>query len=1259
MTPNKAICPINKECHFFSHYISNFSFSQTENITLAFLNGEYEISKEEFQLHGLYNVTLLGQGQMIQGFHVVNQTNVIIRCANNTTSGISIHNTTNVHVEGLSIANCYNGLHISLADNVYLRKLSVQNNTNVGLGVEGIRERLTLEESSFSHNGNSYGNAKGNVYILLYGFAFISNCNFSFGISPLYTGGLDIQTKYRGNYSTSINHCVFDSNLGYDSGGLTILSIGDDIVENSSTINKHYSIKNSRFVKNVGFVSGGALIKLYTRKNIQFASLIIQQTTFTNNYVTVGSEYSSGGGLEIINDKIYSNCSITIDSCYFNANSGGVSGGIYLSVRSYLLALVINNVTVTDNIALKGPNMTVSVGSLTVIAVAPTYGTIKIDNCYFAGNIGKWSGAAFLNTNVRILSMTNTIFKNNSATRFGGAFDVSTVDGDINLTSVKVISNYQYELKVPTVQQQPHATSITCENKEATISLTDVHIHDNSVTGLSIYGCYVQFTDKTSVIANNSSPTNGGGIYADINSVLATDGAEVYFMNNTAQFYGGAIFSEQNLIGNYMIFFTCTFVSINATFSDNYAQIAGNDVYGGKYYYCSVVEFSPDYSIIDSFLEVLYCNDSEWTILKGLSRPLSLAVSSESMGVCLCNNDNVHTDCYTRVVNRVVYPGATITLSLVTVGLCGSISPGVVLTSSKRINITFGEESQATSLFCKPFSYQLKQLSSSSNQGQISIKTSKPFQLVGAPLTINVTFLNCPSGLQLDPVLGECICLNFISELHFQCNMLWMPHPIKRSEPYWVSYSEDNNCTMAIKNCPLDYCDSSLVYFNLDDPDLQCLDNRSGILCGQCQTGLSVMLGSNRCTLCENKYLLLIILFVVAGIILVIGLLALNMTVSVGTISGLLFYVNVVKLNEAVFFPKGSIPVLTQFISWLNLDFGIEICFFNGLDGYWKTWLQFLFPLYIWLLIILIIIGCHYSFRLSRLCGNNAVPVLATLIFMSYSKVLRTVTSGLMMTKINCSARNRTLQWYAWSVDSNVTYFSGKHIVMVIISMVFLVFGLIYTGLVFSSQWLQRYSGKCFKSSRDPVIKLKPLIDAYSGPYKDAHRYWPGLLLLVRLVLTAMFSYTTGSVPQFNNYIIAITVTILIARVNGVYKDGRLTLLELFYIINLGVISNSNALSDHLGLNISYYINIVSVSFALLGFVVIVLIHIYMKICQKTYIKRLFFKPRYQALSEVIAESSDHSDEDLIELDSPSRVISRREPLIFDFNLLSNELLDK
>ena len=76
---------------------------------------------------------------------------------------------------------------------------------------------------------------------------------------------------------------------------------------------------------------------------------------------------------------------------------------------------------------------------------------------------------------------------------------------------------------------------------------------------------------------------------------------------------------------------------------------------------------------------------------------------------------------------------------------------------------------------------------------------------------------------------------------------------------------------------------------------------------------------------------------------------------------------------------------------------GIEYCFVDGLDGYVKTWLQFVFPLYVWFLVVVIIVACRYSGRLSRLCGHNAVPVLATLILMSYTKLSRTVTNALMM----------------------------------------------------------------------------------------------------------------------------------------------------------------------------------------------------------------------------------------------------------------------
>ena len=164
--------------------------------------------------------------------------------------------------------------------------------------------------------------------------------------------------------------------------------------------------------------------------------------------------------------------------------------------------------------------------------------------------------------------------------------------------------------------------------------------------------------------------------------------------------------------------------------------------------------------------------------------------------------------------------------------------------------------------------------------------------------------------------------------------------------------------------------------------------------------------------------------------------------------------------------------------------------------------------------------------------GNNAVPVLATLILMSYSKLLRTITQALMVATVKCEEE---IQWNVWSVDGNIDYLSVKHIPLFVVALLFLLTGLVYTGLVFSSQWSQRYSGKCCKrSSMDPVVKLKPFIDAYTGPYKDKYRFWTGLLLIIRLIVTTVFSYTTGTIPQVNNYIISF----IAHHYNGVSHQG-------------------------------------------------------------------------------------------------------------------------
>ena len=98
-----------------------------------------------------------------------------------------------------------------------------------------------------------------------------------------------------------------------------------------------------------------------------------------------------------------------------------------------------------------------------------------------------------------------------------------------------------------------------------------------------------------------------------------------------------------------------------------------------------------------------------------------------------------------------------------------------------------------------------------------------------------------------------------------------------------------------------------------------------------------------------------------------------------------MLYANIVGVNRTTFPPVN--PVLSVFIAWLNLDFGIETCFYNGMDAYGKTWLQFVFPVYIWVLVGLMILASRYSCRFAKLLGNNPVSVLATLILLSYTKI--------------------------------------------------------------------------------------------------------------------------------------------------------------------------------------------------------------------------------------------------------------------------------
>ena len=769
------------------------------------------------------------------------------------------------------------------------------------------------------------------------------------------------------------------------------------------------------------------------------------------------------------------------------------------------------------------------------------------------------------------------------------------------------------------------ALHIDCNGK-CTLILSNVTITNNSNTGVIILGKWnVHFTNRPSIISYNKSPTNGGGMWID-RLCSVTSSTEVYFINNTAQGMGGAIYVNEIRYSTF-IYSHLTFKKFTPIFQNNSALGSGDNIYNGVYH--------NQVAVSDKFKEIINCQNL---------RSFSKYVTSAPLGVCVCGDDST-VNCNERSLNGVIYPGQSITFFLVTVGACGGISPSVLVTSdTSSLEVVHTNVNQETLRKCKNFTFTINK---KENKGTFQIgirKSAANIGLINSQVTVSIAFMECPLGLR--NVSGSCQCDDIIGAINgTYCDINRSPHHISRTGNNWLYYSQEYQCVVAHTNCPFDYCNTSTVHLSLNESDLQCANGRSGILCGACQRGLSLMLGSNDCQTCSNEYLSLMAAFMIAGIVLVIFLMASKLVVSSGCINGLLFYANIVKLNEAALFSNGaSIPVLSQFIAWLNLDLGIQTCFFNGLDSYWKTWLQFAFPLYIWLLICIIIIGCNHSARLARLCGNNGVPVLATLIFMSYTKLLRTITNILMLAVINCKETN----WIVWSIDGNIDYLSGKHIPLFLVAVIFLLLGLLYTGLVFSSQWLQHYSGKCFKSSHDPVIKLKPFIDAYTGPYKDQYRYWTGLLLIIRLLLTTVFSYTTGTIPEINNYIIGVVAAILLYKSRNVYRAKKLNILEAFYLINLGVMAQLNAVSVGMNLHISNIVTSVSISLSMIPLIVIITLPVSTKVARYFQVKCSCIKKYTEAGDEEERKPLLLNEE---ELHSPTRIVMRRESMIFDFNM--------
>ena len=237
-----------------------------------------------------------------------------------------------------------------------------------------------------------------------------------------------------------------------------------------------------------------------------------------------------------------------------------------------------------------------------------------------------------------------------------------------------------------------------------------------------------------------------------------------------------------------------------------------------------------------------------------------------------------------------------------------------------------------------------------------------------------------------------------------------------------------------------------------------------------------------------NVRLFIIPVLVVVGVILVIMLFMLSLTVVNGNINGFILFVNLLSICSVnIFATKKEVAYVLILLS--NLDLGIEMCFYDGMTAYVATWLQFIFPLYLLLIVLGLVMASRYISRVEKITRRKVIPVIATLYLLSYNRIMMVTFRGLFSyNRIGCLYSGNTE--LHWSSDTEILVPNTTFILLFIFCAIVLLF------LIIPTNFSLLFTKRCYQFNF-VVNYFKPFIDAYQAPFRDDCCYFLGFELLL------------------------------------------------------------------------------------------------------------------------------------------------------------------
>ena len=888
------------------------------------------------------------------------------------------------------------------------------NNASNGAVFEVRSSNVTIHDSNFQNNE---ANRIGGVGYCHQSILLIKQSIFCYNRAGTHAGVLYLDT-FTG---AVINLGKFYNNIAEKIGGCLHLYRKSSVILTGMIT---YVQNSARYVN-------AAIINVY-ESNITCNGFLIN---ITNNSGSITLFHSTGHfaghmlfkqnerSIHIYESKVVISGYLqsTKERSHINLEGGCIT--LFLSTVT-----ISGNVTTNDSIATNGGGI-LSISSKIFIV---SRGRLTVTN-----NVAKDTGGGIYLYHSELHVKGTTLIKGNRAKTFGGAIHC--------ISSIIVLIYKEHDKLIEITKNEATYGGGVCLEASSKFYIKQL--------GSKILKQAVWFTENLAHY--------GGGIYVVDNTTIGTcASSKVQTMTTSLesecfiQILNSAIEKGYPPIENYL------------HFAQNHANISGSNLYGGLLDRCTVYNLGK--------------NKQYSTIANSLPSD----TTSDPVRVCLCVSEYNSTwpDCTHSPSTLHVIKGYhnNITVQLAAVDhVKHSVNAKIIGSLESRIgHLREGQRTKIIGTVCTNLNFSV--ISPIQDLDYLVLYADGPCKDLGiSALKIPIKFdpCYCPTGFEPEPEIKDrcvCSCHHLLKRIfpNIECNSETLL--IVRNHDYWLSTTKKGRLQqqyfLTYKQCPSDYCHPSttIVQFNLNlshGSDAQCTFNRTGLLCGCCHPNLTLSLGSSRCIECPQLWPTITIATLIgaflAGLALVAIILVLNLTVASGTLNGVIFYANIITIDQQLFMPFERPNFHSVFIAWLNLDVGFDVCFFKGLNAYAKAWLQLIFPLYIILTVVAVIIASHYSTKFANLIlRKNPVATLATLILLSYAKLLHNIIEIFSYAILLYTAEDESDSFteVVWLRDGSIAYLKGTHIPLFMMAVLIVILGSIYTLLLLSWQWLVKFS---------------------------------------------------------------------------------------------------------------------------------------------------------------------------------------------------------